>query len=255
MIPGDSLSTDFILDGKSLDPKSARLMRQLDSPQEIRKTRKLLTINSMIREAANHLDVTQRVSDCAFDIYSQCFTCMHIRGKRSEIIVSACLYLACRITGCYRLLSEIAGIVLADVRKVTHLSQIIITELKLSVPTPSDRDYVNRYCACLVLPFKVSSIALQLVECIREGNYPNITGTALNAVVVLMASRLCDVEDPPSVEMLSVIASKSEKNIVRLYKAVYTHCDSILVSLYRNDASVNAKVIMKMTQKLEPKRL
>ena len=82
-----------------------------------------------------------------------------------------------------------------------------------------------------------------------------VAGTALNAVVVLMASRLSDVEDGPSVELLAAIASKSEKNIVRLYKAVYTHCDSILVAVYKDDAKVTAKVIMKMTQKLDPKRL
>ncbi|CBK20216.2 uncharacterized protein [Blastocystis hominis] len=72
---------------------------------------------------------------------------------------------------------------------------------------------------------------------------------------LLMASRLSDVEDGPSVELLATIASKSEKNIVRLYKAVYTHCDSILVAVYKDDAKVTAKVIMKMTQKLDPKRL
>lgn len=255
IIPSNSLSTDFILDGRDLDAKSSKLMKRMEDPQELKRTRKLLTIHSIIQEAANQLDVTQNVPICAFDIYSRCFTLMHIRGKRSEVIVSACFYLACRLTGCYRLLSEIVGVVLADIRKVTHLTQIIITELKLSVPIPSDQDYIRRYCACLMLPAGVSTLALRLVDCIREGKYPNVAGTALNAVGVLMASRLCDVEDAPSVELLATIASKSEKNVVRLYKAVYTHCDSILVALYKDDAAMTAKGIMKMTQKLDPKRL
>lgn len=249
------MSTDFILDGRDLDTKSSKLVRRMEDPQELKRTRKLLSIHSIIQETANQLDVPQNVPICAFDIYSRCFTLMHIRGKRSEVIVSACFYLACRLTGCYRLLSEIVGVVLADIRKVTHLTQIIITELKLSVPIPSDQDYIRRYCACLMLPADVASLALRLGSCIRDGKYPNVAGTALNAVVVLMASRLSDVEDGPSVELLAAIASKSEKNIVRLYKAVYTHCDSILVAVYKDDAKVTAKVIMKMTQKLDPKRL
>ena len=44
-------------------------------------------IHSIIQETANQLDVPQNVPICAFDIYSRCFTLMHIRGKRSEVIV------------------------------------------------------------------------------------------------------------------------------------------------------------------------
>ena len=39
------------------------------------------------------------------------------------------------------------------------------------------------------------------------------------------------------------------------YKTVYTHCDSILVTVFRDDAGMKAKSIMKIAQKLEPKRL
>ena len=141
---------------------------------------------------------------------------MHIRGKRSEIIVSACLYLACRIMKCYRLLSEIVSILLADLRKTARLSQVIISELKLVIDPPTDADYIGRYCSVLLLPRSVYDMALRVLDSIKEGNYPSVSGSALNAVVVLMASRICDMQDPPSTEQMAVVAMKSEQSVIRL---------------------------------------
>lgn len=128
ILPEGSLSTDFLLDGRNLDERTSKLFRSIENTSEKRQSRKLLTVYSTIQEAANELDVPVAVVNCAFKLYSQCFTRMHIRGKRSEVIVSSCLYLACRMCSCYRLLSEICDIVLADTRKVTRLSQVILSE-------------------------------------------------------------------------------------------------------------------------------
>ena len=91
ILPEGSLSTDFLLDGRNLDERTSKLFRSIENTSEKRQSRKLLTVYSTIQEAANELDVPVAVVNCAFKLYSQCFTRMHIRGKRSEVIVSSCL--------------------------------------------------------------------------------------------------------------------------------------------------------------------
>lgn len=255
ILPESGLSTDFLLDGRSVDSRTSNLLRSMENLQEQRQSRKLLTVHSTMQEAANELDLTVGVVSCAFSLYSQCYSLMHIRGKRSEVIVSSCLYLACRLCNSYRLLSEICDVVLADQRKVTRLSQVIISELKLNIPIPTDEDYIRRYCGVLLLPRECSEMALKLVGAVKEGDYPNTRGSALNAVVVLMATRLCDIESPPSLATIALIASKSQQNILRLYKAVYTNCDAVLVSAYKDKPRMASKVILKLVQKLDPKFL
>ena len=254
-LQSDVLSTDFMLNGKNLSRKEKMMMKRMEKPEEIRKARKLVSVHSLLEEAESRLDVTPAVTQCAFTIYNKCLTDMQIRGKRIEVISAACLYIGCRISGQYRLLSEIVYALYADMRKVSKLAQLIITELQLSVPIPSESDTIRRYCCLLVLSREISTMAVKMYTCIKEGEYPNLTGSALPAVMVLMASRLLDMEQPPSVADVSVVSGKSEQSIIRMYKAVYTHCDSILVSVYKEDLTVNAKTIMKLSQKLEPKRL
>ena len=254
-LQGDVLSTEFMLDGKNLSRKERMMMKRMEKPEDVRKARKLVSVHSLLEEAESRLDVTPAVTQCAFNIYNKCLSRMQIRGKRIEVISAACLYIGCRISGQYRLLSEIVYALYADLRKVSKLAQLIITELQLSVPIPSESDTIRRYCCMLVLSREISDMSVKMYNCIREGNYPNLTGTALPVVTVLMASRLLDMEQPPSVSDLSVVSGKSEQSIIRMYKSVYTHCDSILVSVYKEDLRVNAKTIMKLSQKLEPKRL
>ena len=98
-------------------------------------------------------------------------------------------------------------------------------------------------------------MALKLIAAVKEGDYPNTHGSALNAVAVLMATRLCDVESPPSLATVALIASKSQQSMLRLYKAVYTNCDAILVSAYKDQPRMTSKVILKLVQKLDPKFL
>lgn len=215
-IQSDSLSTDFMLNGKNLTSKEKMLMKRLEDPVEARRSRKLVSIHSLLEEAENQLDLTPGVTQCAFDIYTKCFKLMHIRGKRSEVISAACLYISCRITGHYRLLSEIVGVLVADLRKVSKLAQVIITELQLVVPLPTEADTINRYCSALILSKEVSDMAVKLLECIKEGNYPNVSGSALNVVAVIMATRLLDMEHPPSIRDFSLVSSKSEQSIIRL---------------------------------------
>ncbi len=255
ILPETGLSTDFLLDGRNVDSRTSNLLRSMENLQEQRQSRKLLTVHSIMQEAANELDLTVGVVSCAFSLYSQCYSLMHIRGKRSEVIVSSCLYLACRLCSSYRLLSEICDVVLADLRKVTRLSQVIISELKLNIPIPTEEDYIRRYCGVLVLPRECSEMALKLIAAVKEGDYPNTHGSALNAVAVLMATRLCDVESPPSLATVALIASKSQQSMLRLYKAVYTNCDAILVSAYKDQPRMTSKVILKLVQKLDPKFL
>ena len=215
-IQSSSLSTDFMFEGKNLSSKEKMAMKRLEDPQEARRSRKLVSIHSLLEEAESQLDLTPAATNCAFEIYTKCFTLMHIRGKRAEVISAACLYISCRLTGQYRLLSEIVGVLVADLRKVSKLAQVIITELKLVVPLPTEADAINRYCSALVLSKEVFDMAVKLLSCIKEGNYPNVSGSALTVVVVIMATRLLDIEHLPSVHDFSLVSCKSEQSILRL---------------------------------------
>ena len=98
-------------------------------------------------------------------------------------------------------------------------------------------------------------MALKLLTAIKEGEYPNTRGSALNAAVVLMATRVCEVESPPSLATVALIASKTQLNVMRLYKAVYANCDAMLVSVFRDCPKMASKTILKLVQKLDPKLL
>ena len=216
ILPEDALSTDFLIVGPDVDSKMSRLVKRMEDPSKAKLARKILTTHSMMQEVSNQLDISHETLNCAKDIFLRCCKLMRIRGKSCDIIVATCIYLACRITHCYRLLSEIVSVVLVDARKVTELSQIIIAELRLSVPITSNEDIVRRYCGLLMFPRDVTQMALRLLQCIQEGQYVQKEASVVNVVVVMLAARLCDVNSPPSVKKMQNLSGKSDASITRV---------------------------------------
>lgn len=255
ILPSTGLSTDFSLNGRPVEGRLANMINNIEGIQQQRQNRKLLAVHSTMQEIGNQLDLEAGVIKRAFTLFCDCYTQMHIRSNRSDEITASCIYLACRLCSAYRLLSEICSVMICNIRKVTRLSQVIISEMKLHVPVPTEEDHIRRYCGALFLPRECASMALKLVAAVKEGQYPNTVSSALNAAMVLMASKICNVEEIPSANMLSLISSKSEQAIVRVYKAVYTHCDAILVSVFRDDPKMTSKAILKLVEKLNPKLL
>ena len=69
-------------------------MRRVENPKEAKLSRKLISIHSAIEEAANQLGLNSGVVRCAFDLYSDCSSLMHIRGKRKSSCLRASIWRA-----------------------------------------------------------------------------------------------------------------------------------------------------------------
>lgn len=255
ILPSTGLSTDFSLNGRPVKGKLAKMIDNIEGVQQQRQNRKLLAVHSTMQEIGNELDLDSGIIKRAFTLFCECHSQMHIRSNHSDEIAASCIYLACRMCSCYRLLNEVCSVVACSIRKVTRLSQVIISEMKLHIPAPTDEDHIRRYCGVLFLSRSCADMALKLVSVVREGEYPNTNSSALNAAMVLMASKMSDTEENLSVEMLSLVSSKSQQAIIRVYKAAYTNCDAILVSLFKDDPRMASKAILKLVEKLNPKYL
>ncbi len=150
------------------------------------------SVTSVLARIISRLDLPISVEEEAKFICRRALKRHLARGRSTEEIVAATVYVACRIHGVPRTLDELGGVTGLPKKSIGRTYRILHRSLNLPpAPLPRATDYVDRFCWRLDLSNTVRVEALRILEQLEgigERNALAPAGTAAAAIYVASLS-------------------------------------------------------------------
>ena len=132
-------------------------------------------------------DIPKPVREQAARIYKDAVELGLIRGRSIESVVASALYAACRLAKVPRTLDEIAEASDIGRKQKGRTYRFLVRKLRLNLDPTSPHDYVQRFCAGLMLTNEVERTAMEILDEaskkeILSGKGPN--GVAAAAIYI-----------------------------------------------------------------------
>jgi len=172
-----------------------------------------------INEIAERANIPRTITDEAASWYKRVYEQNRLRNRPRQAIVTACIYLACRLNGAARSFRELSTI--------SGQSQPVIAKCYKSIIRSCDNerittqvdacDFLSRFCSSLGLSIEIQRLATNIATVAKEksiidGRNP----TSVAAAVIYMASQLSD--DKKSQKEISEVAGCAESTIKQSYR-------------------------------------
>jgi transcription initiation factor TFIIB len=124
-------------------------------------------------------------------IYRKALKANLIRGRSTQGIVVACLYMACRKCGITRSLEEVADSINSSKKEVGRNYRFLLRALKTSVPHTDPKGYIGRIVSRMMLSGETEMLAKSLLQ---QATLMKITGgrgpAGLAAACVYISTRI-----------------------------------------------------------------
>jgi len=91
-----------------------------------------------------------------------------VRGRSIAAIVTATLYIACRVTGSPKTLREIANVSLVDKKDVARCYRLLLRELDLKMPIASPLIYLSKIAEKTSISGQTQGIAVKILHEAKE---------------------------------------------------------------------------------------
>lgn len=154
--------------GKRLTPQmKTRLYRLRKWQRRIKlsnsKARSLSNALNEMKKIQSKLNLPHTVIETSSMIYRKALKANLVRGRTTQSIVVACLYMACRQCGVIRSLEEVAESINSSKKDVARNYRFLLRELKTSVPHADPQDYIGRIVSRMMLSGETEMIAKSLL--------------------------------------------------------------------------------------------
>jgi len=174
---------------------------------------------NVLTRIVSHLQISRGVQEQAALFYRRALKEELVRGRSIEMVMSACLYAACRVSGTQRGLKDIAEYVSCDKMDVARVYRVIYNRLGLSVPRPVARDRVPKIASRVDISQGVQLRALELLrfaeeERITAGKDPDGLAAAALYIACREADERCTQKD------IAFAAGVTEVTIRNRYKGM-----------------------------------
>lgn len=150
-----------------------------------------------ITQLAQILRVNQTCIDMAFNFFKMALNRQLTRGRRTENVIGACLYMTCRLEGTPHMLIDFCDAL--DIGGVYTLGRTFLrlaTALCIKVPTPDPSLYVMRFAGALAFGKKTHAVTVTALRLIarmkRDSIHTGRHASGLCGAALLMAARLHD---------------------------------------------------------------
>jgi transcription initiation factor TFIIB len=178
----------------------------------------LLDAFRQIENFCNRSQLPQTITDAAKRVYKK--NEKNMRGKSSEIIIAAAIYMACRIENVPRTMKEICALTTVSKRDIGKCVRKMSETNKEKIGVIKANDFVARFCSNLDLGMKVQKAALLLIEKAKEKSLvASKSPVSIAAAAIFMVSQLSDT--PKSQKDVAVVAGVAEPTINNAYKDFY----------------------------------
>lgn len=195
--------------------------------------RALLAAFRNINEIADRVGLPKTITDEASAIFKQVHEQRRLRNRPRLAIVSACIYIACRLHSAPRSFKELSSISDVQARDIAkcykHISKIIdTTRQELSMHVDSG-DFMSRFCSNLSLPREVQRVATHIAAVAREKSITDGRNpTSIAAAAIYMASQVSDTKK--SQREISEVAGCAESTIKHSYRLMLSRAAELIPS-------------------------
>lgn len=190
------------------------------------------TIISAIRdinEIAEKANIPKTITDEAAGWFRRVYEQKRLRNRPRQAIVSACLYLACRMNGAprsFRELSAITGMAQPLIAKCFKAITKSCTNERITAQVDAC-DFLLRFCSSLGLSVEVQRLATDIATVAKEksiidGRNP----TSVAAAVIYMASQVSDAKK--SQKEISEVAGCAESTIKQSYRVLLSRAAELI---------------------------
>lgn len=173
---GFMTSIDYVdrdASGKKLTPRrryEARKLRKYQAKVRMQSSieRNLAMASDELEKLSEALSLSKNVKQRATEIYRMAIEKGMVRGRSTENVVAAAIYLASRELGVPRMLDEIAKHTSCNRKDIARCYRLLLRELNLSVKSVDPADFVPRIAHALGLGGAVMKEAINIINTVKE---------------------------------------------------------------------------------------
>ncbi|GFO05988.1 transcription initiation factor iib [Plakobranchus ocellatus] len=172
-----------------------------------------------IRQMADRLNVPKMLVDRANNLFKQVHEGKSLKGRSSDAIVSACMYLACRQEQVPRTFKEICAVSKTSKKEIGRVFKLILKNLETNVDIIKTGDYMSRFCTLLGLSNLLQKAATHIAKKAQDMDLvPGKSPVSVAAAAIYMASQASDDKKTP--KEVSDVTGVAEVTIRLSYKAI-----------------------------------
>jgi transcription initiation factor TFIIB len=179
----------------------------------------LSTALDQIATFADRIHLTRDIVDSAQQLYTQVYG--SIKGKSSDAIGGACLYIACRQKGVPRTFMEICAVTCASKDEIGRCYTKIMKHFKPPVDVMDISDLMSRFCTHLALEAPIEKLAKHIVARTRELDLaPGRSPISVAGAAIYLASGL-------KLRDIGRVVGVAPMTIKHMYKLMYPRRDEL----------------------------
>lgn len=197
--------------------------------------------NKEIKEMAERLSADQSIISSAQHIFHNVHKNRIIKGRSTNAIIAACMFIACRQQSVPRTFKEISAVTSSSTKDIGRCYKIIRKSLVSNtnangLSTSSTSDLIDRFCSKLNLPKEVRKLSEFIVNKLTD--IPTLTGRSPNslAAAAIFVAAEYSVVAKRSGEEIGRTCGAAENTIKQTVKAMLPFKDKILPPGFDSDA-------------------
>ncbi|MCG3216109.1 MAG: transcription initiation factor IIB [Candidatus Heimdallarchaeota archaeon] len=215
--------------GNSLSPEKASQMFRLRTLQrravlQYGTERNLLRALNEIKRISSQLNLTLKVRETAAMIYRKILKTGLVRGRSTEALVSAALYLSCRLHRQPASLQDIADKTRLDKKKLAKNFRLLLKHLDLKMPLASPESSIAKFASILNFSPKVLNDAQSILTRAKSakitvGKNPNSLAAAALYIAALQNKTKCPQNEiAKTCQITEVTLRNRYKEFIRVLK-------------------------------------
>jgi len=194
--------------------------------------RQLISAFKIIGEMCERIHLAKSIKDQADLVYTKALETKQLKGKNSEAVAAACLYIACRKEGVPRTFKEICAVSRVGKKEIGRCYKLIIRALETNLELITSADYMSRFCGNLNLPTYIQTAATHIAR--KAADDQLVAGRSpisIAAAAIYMASQASD--DKRGAKEIGDVAGVAEVTIRQSYKLMYPKALDLFPADYR----------------------
>jgi len=216
LLSGSNLSTTIAAGASEGDSELANLQRKQMNSSD----RQLISAFKVIGEMCERIHLAKSIKDQADLFYTKALETKQLKGKNSEAVAAACLYIACRKEGVPRTFKEICAVSRVGKKEIGRCYKLILKALETNLDLITSADYMSRFCGNLNLPTYIQTAATHIAR--KAADDQLVAGRSpisIAAAAIYMASQASD--DKRGAKEIGDVAGVAEVTIRQSYKLMY----------------------------------
>lgn len=189
--------------------------------------RSLLVAFKEIGRVADLMDLPQVIRDRASELFKQIDDLKSMRGRSSDGIIAASLYIACRQEGVPRTFREIGALTKVPKKEIGRCYKFMLKVLETNLETINTSDFMSRFCSKLELPNEIVKAATHVAkEAVNMGIVAGKCPISVAAAGIYLVSQLS--REKRTQKDIAGVAGVSEVTIRNSFKDLYPYRSSLL---------------------------